>query len=169
MTKEFVPDDFIIPERLDVENFRLRMLTADDVEKDYEAVMTSREHIRNLLDDEDDDTWPEENMTIEEDLEDLRRHQCEFLNREAFVYTVVSLDESKCLGCVYINPSEKEGFDAEIYLWARASEVEKGLEELLFRTVKDWVNKEWPFKNIAFPGLDIKWIEWRKVRPIGKT
>ncbi|OPJ63827.1 hypothetical protein [Clostridium oryzae] len=163
MEKKFVPDEFIIPEKLETEKFRMRMLTVNDVEKDYEAVMSSREHIRSTYDDEDDDTWPEENMTIEEDLEDLRRHQEEFLKREAFVYTVVTLDESKCLGCVYMYPSEKKEIDAEIYLWARASGVENGLEKLIFESVKKWVKKEWPFKKVAFPGLEPKWDEWKRI------
>lgn len=163
MENPLVTDDFIVPEKLEVENYRLRMLTVEDVEKDYEAVMTSREHIRSLFQDADDDTWPEENMTIEEDLQDLRRHQNEFLQRKSFVYTVMSLDETKCLGCVYIYPSQKEGFDAEIYLWARASELEKGLEESLFYNVKNWINKVWPFKNVAYPGIEIEWSKWRKM------
>ena len=133
------------------------MLTVEDVEKDYDAVMSSREHLRSLASQEDEeDTWPEENMTIEEDLADLARHQDEFLKREAFVYTVMSLDESRCLGCVYINPSEKKDFDTEIYLWARTSELKSGLEELLFETVKNWIEEKWPFNKVAFPGVKIE-------------
>jgi len=133
------------------------MLTVEDVEKDYDAVMSSREHLRSLASQEDEeDTWPEENMTIEEDLADLARHQDEFLKREAFVYTVMSLDESICLGCVYINPSEKKDFDAEIYLWARTSELKSGLEELLFETVKNWIEEKWPFNKVAFAGVEIE-------------
>ena len=157
MTEKFVPDDFIVPEKLETEKFRLRMLTVEDVEKDYDAVMSSREHLRSLASQEDEeDTWPEENMTIEEDLADLARHQDEFLKREAFVYTVVSLDESICLGCVYINPSEKKDFDAEIYLWARTSELKSGLEELLFETVKNWIVEKWPFNKVAFSGVEME-------------
>lgn len=153
MIKKFVPDEFIVPEKLETDKFRLRMLTVDDVEKDYEAVMSSREHIKELYSEIEDNTWPDEKMTIEEDLEDLERHQNEFLKREAFVYTVMSLDESLCLGCVYIDPTEKENFDAEVSLWARASELENGLEELLFKAVKKWLEENWPFKNVAYPSF----------------
>jgi len=164
MIGKFVQDDFIVPEKLETEKFRLRMLTVDDVEKDYEAVMSSREHLRSLANQEnEEDTWPKENMTIEEDLADLARHQDEFLKREAFVYTVMSLDESMCLGCVYIDPSEKKDFDAEIFLWARESELKNGLEELLFETVRNWVKEKWPFKNVAFPGLEIEWSKWKNI------
>ncbi len=150
--KKFVPDDFVVPEKLETEKFRLRMLTVDDVEKDYEAVMSSRDHIKNLYREEDYGTWPEENMTIEENLEDLRRHQSEFLERASFTYTVMSLDESICLGCVYINPSKRKDFDAEIDFWSRASETENELENLLYSTIKKWVKDKWPFGNVAYPG-----------------
>jgi hypothetical protein len=44
--------------------------------------------------------WPREGFTLEKNLADLEEHQQEFLDREAFTYTVVSLDESRVLGCV---------------------------------------------------------------------
>jgi len=154
MDKKFVPDDFIVPKKLETERFRLRMLTVDDVEKDYDAVMSSQKELRNPL---DENSWPNKNMTLEEDLEDLRAHQDEFVKRIAFAYTVVSLDESICLGCVYIEPSSKESFDAEVYMWARSSELKNGLDELLYTTVKEWVKDRWPFKNVAYPGREISW------------
>ncbi|MEJ8553857.1 hypothetical protein [Tepidibacter sp. Z1-5] len=152
MLNKFVPEDFIVPQKLETEIFRLRMLTTDDVEKDYEAVMSSREHLLTLADEDNEYAWPREHMTIEENLEDLQRHQNEFLERTAFAYTVMSLDEKICLGCVYINQSEKKNFDAEVYLWARLSEIENGLEEILFETVKKWIKENWPFKNVIYPG-----------------
>src|SRR5690242_17030473 len=39
--KKLVPHDFAVPEKLDTAGFRLRMLTANDVVKVYDAVMTS--------------------------------------------------------------------------------------------------------------------------------
>ena len=162
--KKFVDDDFVVPEKLETEKLRLRMLTTDDVVKDYEAVMTSIEHLRGLLDPEDDDAWPEEDMTIEEDLKDLERHQREFLARIAFAYTVMSLDESVCLGCVYIDPSHVKEYDAEVYLWARQSEFEKGFEDYLYQAVREWVKDSWPFQRVAYPGREIGWTEWKSYR-----
>lgn len=161
MENKFVPDDFTVPEKYETDEFRLRMLTVDDVEKDYEAVMSSREHLRSTIDPEDDDTWPEEDMTILENLEDLKRHQADFMERTAFVYTVASLDEKRCLGCVYIYPCQVKDYDAEIYLWARQSELERGLEEYLYCSVQAWMDKEWPFKRIIYSGISISWPEWR--------
>jgi hypothetical protein len=160
MVEKFVPDNFIVPEELETEKFRLRMLTINDVEKDYEAVMSSQKYLRNPL---DESSWPRENMTLEEDLQDLRIHQDEFLKRVSFTYTVMSIDESKCLGCVYINPSEKDAFDSEVYLWARASELKDGLDELLYETVKNWIKEKWPLNNVAYPGRKINWSDWKSI------
>ncbi|WP_099191581.1 GNAT family N-acetyltransferase [Tepidibacter mesophilus] len=155
MINKLVPENFIVPQKLETEIFRLRMLTTDDVEKDYEAVMSSRDHLLTLSGEDDEYAWPRKDMTIEENLKDLQRHQNEFLERTAFTYTVMSLDEKICLGCVYINISEKKNFDAEVYLWARASEIENGLEEILFETVKNWIKEDWPFEKVDYPQREI--------------
>jgi hypothetical protein len=64
----------------------------------------------------------------------------------------MNLDESQCLGCVYLFPSQNEEVDAEIYLWVRQSEFDKGLDPILFETVRNWITKVWPFKNVLYPG-----------------
>ena len=82
--QKFVPDDFEVPASLETEYFRLRMLSVDDVEKDYEAVMESRDLLHKMF----GGPWPREGFTLEENLKDLQRHQEEFLDRKAFAYTV---------------------------------------------------------------------------------
>ena len=158
-TNPFVPKEFKIPEKLETQEFRLRMLTVNDVVKDYDAVMTSVQHLRSIW---PGGTWPE-GLTFEQDLIDLGWHQKEFQRRTSFAYTVVTPSESKVVGCVYINPTPKHGYDAVVYLWARQSELEGGLESRLFSAVKTWLAKEWPFKKVAFPGRDIDWKEWAKI------
>jgi hypothetical protein len=155
----FVPKEFKVPEKLETQEFRLRMLTVNDVVKDYDAVMTSVEHLKTIW---PDGSWPE-GLTFEQDLIDLGWHQKEFQRRTSFAYTVVTLSESKVTGCVYINPTPKRGYDAVVYLWARQSELEGGLEARLLSAVKEWLAKEWPFKKVAFPGRDISWEDWRKI------
>ena len=150
----FVPQDFIIPEKLETDLFIIRKITKDDAEKDYEAVMSSRQHLISLGD--EGDTWPEENMTIEENIEDLERHEKDFKNRKAFVYTVMSLDETLCLGSVYIYPTKEKNFDAQIYYWTRMSEIKNGLEEYLFNVVKVWIREKWTFKAVVYPGREVK-------------
>lgn len=155
----FVPTDYSIPQRLETSEFRLRMLTVNDVVKDYDAVISSAEHLKTIW---PGGTWPD-GLTLEQDLIDLGWHQKEFQMRRSFAYTVVTPSESQVTGCVYINPTRKLGYDAVVYLWARQSELAGGLESRLYAAVKDWLAREWPFKKVAFPGRDINWDTWRAI------
>ena len=146
----FVSSDFEVPQMLETEKFRLRMLSVDDVEKDYEAVIESRQLLHSMF----GGPWPREGFTLKENLDDLERHQREFLNREAFAYTVVALDESRVLGCVYINPAQEMDVDAIVVMWVRQSEYDQGLDSVLFQAVKDWITVVWPFQTVAYPGRE---------------
>lgn len=156
--RPFVPRDFEVPEKLETDRFRLRMLTVNDVVKDYDAVMTSVEHLRGAFG--PGSKWPSPELTLEQDLIDLGWHQKEFQRRTSFAYTVMNPAESQCLGCVYINPARKKGYDVQIYLWVRKSEFDKGLDRILFQAVKEWVRQNWPFDNPAYPGREINWEAW---------
>ena len=154
----FVPHDFEIPEVLETDKFKLRMLTVNDVVKDYDAVMTSIDHLQGVFG--PNSKWPSEDLTFEQDLIDLGWHQKEFQRRSSFAYTVMNLNESQCVGCVYIVPTTKVGYDAAVYLWVRKSEYERGLDPLLFKSVKEWIKDKWQFEKVAFPGREIDWSEW---------
>lgn len=155
----FVAETFEVPAILETDEFRLRMLTVNDVVKDYDAVMTSVDHLRNVW---PGSGWPD-GLTFEEDLIDLGWHQREFMNRSSFAYTMVTLDESTVVGCVYINPTRKRGYDAEVYLWVRESELESGLDARLYDAVKGWLDSDWDFENPGLPGRDIDWETWNSV------
>jgi hypothetical protein len=156
---QFVKRSFKVPDELETKEFRLRMLTVHDVVKDYDAVMSSVDELKEIWPDSD---WPE-GLTLEENLIDLGWHQREFLTRSSFAYTVVSLGETRVLGCVYINPTRKRGYDAEVYLWARETEIGVGLDASLYSAVKLWLTTEWPFENAGFPGRDIDWDTWNAI------
>jgi hypothetical protein len=164
----FVPPNFAVPLGLETSDFRLRMLTIHDVVKDYEAVMTSREHLR-----QGDSvfgphsTWPEANLSLEQDLIDLGWHQKEFQRRTSFAYTVMSPYEQRCLGCVYFYPTDFETdlrtdllpYDAQAIAWVRQSDLH--LDELLVAAVKQWLKECWPcWKTVAWPGRDLAWSDW---------
>jgi hypothetical protein len=155
----FVPKEFEVPAKLETQEFRLRMLTVNDVVKDYDAVMTSVAHLKTVW---PGDTWPE-GLTLEQNLIDLGWHQKEFQIRRSFAYTVVTPSESQVIGAVYIDPTSRRGYDAVVFLWARQSELEGGLESRLHTAVKEWIDKEWPFKKVAFPGRSIDWDAWRDI------
>ncbi|HEX7878966.1 MAG TPA: GNAT family N-acetyltransferase [Candidatus Eisenbacteria bacterium] len=155
----FVPADFKVPERLETDEFRLRMLTVHDVVKDYDAVMSSLDHLKTIW---PGGKWPV-GLTLEQNLIDLGWHQKEFQTRRSFAYTVVAPDESRVVGCVYIDPTQKLAYDAVVYLWARQGELASGLEGRLHAAVREWMARAWPFGRVGFPGRDIAWEEWRAI------
>ena len=152
----FVPAEFAVPSELSTASFTLRMLSIDDVEKDFEAVTSSAERLRKVW---PDSGWPD-GLTLRQNLVDLGWHEKEFQNRTSFAYTMVAPDESQVLGCVYFYPTDKAGYDAEVFLWVRESEVAKDLDEALFKVVQHWLASDWPFENPAYPGRAISWAQW---------
>jgi hypothetical protein len=155
---KLLPSDLDVPELLETDRFRIRPLTIHDVVKDYDAVMTSREHLWKQFGQAWG--WPSEHLTLEQDLIDLAWHQKEAQQRSSFAYAVMRPDERVQLGCVYIVPSEKQGFDAAAALWVRASEVAGGLDEVLYATVRRWLADRWPFTRVAWPGREPPWDQY---------
>ncbi|MFK7978946.1 MAG: GNAT family N-acetyltransferase, partial [Saprospiraceae bacterium] len=157
----FIPTDFKVPNSLQNEHFRIRMLTVNDIVKDYDAVMSSIEHLKEMY---PLSTWPSKDFTFEQNLIDLGWHQKEFQNRTSFAYTVVSLDESQIIGALYIKPIAIRDYDASVTMWVRTSVVKDGLDAILFDSVKKWISKDWPFQKVAYPGREINWNEWESMK-----
>ena len=158
----FLPREHPIPSGIRHERFTLRPITVNDLVKDYDAVMSSAEHLRTTF---PLWGWPQEGMTLTDDLIDLGWHQREGLLRRSFNYAVMSPDEQRLLGCVYVDPPEVEGADADVAFWVRADELETGLEGELERAVRAWIAEEWPFDDVRWPGRDISWQEWAELPP----
>lgn len=152
----FVPATFAVPARSDSDGYHLRMLTIEDLDKDFEAVTVSAEKLQGLFGPASD--WPA-GVTKREDLIDLAWHEREFTLRRSFAYTVLTPDEQTCLGCVYIFPTEKVSFDAAIFYWARQG-LPDDFELRLGQHVRAWLKSDWPFQRVAFPGRDIEWAAW---------
>jgi len=146
----FLPSDFEVPAVAETGRFRLRSITIHDVFKDYDAVMSSRAHLWQRFG--ASWGWPAADLSIEQNIVDLGWHQKEFALRSSFDYAVMSLDEARLLGCVYIDPPCDPRVDAEVWLWARQSELAAGLEGELERFVVDWLGRSWPFKAILLQG-----------------
>jgi hypothetical protein len=86
----FLPPDFEVPELLETDRFRIRPLAIHDVVKDYDAVMTSREHLWEQFGQAWG--WPSEDLTLEQDQIDLAWHQKEAQRRSSFAYAVMRPD-----------------------------------------------------------------------------
>lgn len=156
--RALVPDDFVVPERLEGPGYHLRMLSVEDLDKDFEAVVDSAERLKGLFGPES--AWPE-GVTRDEDLIDLAWHQREFTVRHSFAYTVMAADESRCLGCMYIFPSERRGYDAKVFYWVRSGPETAARDGALGQLVRDWLADRWPFVAVAYPGRDQAWGGWR--------
>lgn len=150
--QSFVPGDFEVPDGFSTQQFKVRPLLASDADMDYEAVMESADLIHaSLL----SDAWPTSSFTLEEDREQLARKERLFERRRSFTYAVLSPDESAVLGSVYINPGVG-GPDAAVFMWVRRSAYERGLDAELERFVRDWIDRDWCFDWVVYPGRDGK-------------
>ena len=89
--------------------------------------------------------WPSP-MTIEENMSDLEGHAREFTDREAFAYSV--LDGDDVIGCLYIDPAEDEGHDAEVSSWVTSSRAE--MDPVVWNAVSVWLAEKWPFENFSY-------------------
>ena len=154
----FVPKDFIVPEGYSNDKFVVRPLLVSDVVKDYDAVMSSVAELQGIFGPRS--SWPSYDLTFEQDLIDLGWHHKEFQRRSSFAYTVFSPDGGRCLGCSYLYPSNKAGYDGEAYCWVRADAAH--LDDILYESFKDFLSG-WPLENIAFPGRSPGWEEWDKI------
>ena len=114
--------------------------------KDYDAVMTSRDDLWRRFGEVWG--WPASDLTLEQDLIDLAWHQKEFQTKSSFAYTVLNLEESQVLGCVYVYPSKLQDIDADIWFWIRQSALASNLEQQLYCFITRWLTISWPFNTV---------------------
>src|SRR5437764_13938885 len=115
---EFVPPDFDVPLGLETSDFGLEPPGAEHNEQDYAAWSSSIEHIR-ATPGFPDGSWPRE-MTLDDNLVDLRRHADDFRNRKGFTYTVLDSGDRDVIGCVYIYPLRGTDDAASVLSWVRS-------------------------------------------------
>lgn len=151
------------PSRLEGEGFVLMPLTTDQTERDFHAVVETRQTLR-LRSGTD---WPSDNFDLEENHETLAAHHREHEAGDAYTYTVESPDGSTCLGCVYLrpmawikdaNPEELAAVSDDavvVAFWVRTSRVASGLERRLFEALKAWLSDAWNFPEVVFQARDI--------------
>jgi hypothetical protein len=157
----FYPAAAPVPETLETPEFRLRMLRATDVERDYAAVLASREHllVRSA------GRWPREGFTLEENLADLEEHEAEHHARVAFTYTVMNPAETECLGCVYINPLSRVlarfggtasdqarvgKYAAVTSFWVTPPGRANDQDARLLDALRAWFARAWAFRWMGF-------------------
>ena len=147
---KLVPDAFEVPREFKTEHFLIRKLRFSDVDLDYAAVMSSINIIKKTR----GGSWPDTNLTHEEDHADLGWHDREFENRTSFAYTVMNPEENECLGCFYLYPPGTRGeasqfADVDVSFWVTEKAYEEGLYDELFKTIVNFL-QSWPFAKISY-------------------
>jgi RimJ/RimL family protein N-acetyltransferase len=146
MSSPLVPSEFVVPDTLVTERFRLEPLGPQHNDSDYEAWSSSVEHIR-MTPGWETRSWPGD-LSLEDNMRDLQRHADDFENRLGFTYTVLDPSTGDVIGCVYIYPDKSGQHDARVHSWVRASRSELDVE--LWRAVTDWLADAWPFERVAY-------------------
>jgi hypothetical protein len=94
-------------------------------------------------------------------IKDVEGEEAAFKARKKFTYAVLNMVESRELGCVYISPSTKEGYDAQVRMWVTENQAIIGFDDRLFQEVKLWIQAKWPFRKVAYIGREITREEYR--------
>ncbi|MDA9189380.1 hypothetical protein N9O57_00190 [bacterium] len=157
LQKEFDP-----PRKVKLENIVMETLAPKHNLLDFEAWNSSKNELKGIFGPKND--WPNDVSSLEDNLRDLKNHLKEFNESRAFTYTLLDLDEKTCVGCLYIRPSLASEFDCRVDFWFRNSH--KLLEGSFYSWLKTWLNKEWGFIKIAFPGRSISWTEYDEMQDL---
>ncbi len=157
-----VPREFEVPERVHAEGFLVRFMSMDDYVEDYTASTSSWSEIRSVYN-PDYTEWPEVEVTLHDNLAALGAVEWEHFQRLLFTYGVMTPDNSRQMGCIYVAPAGKGGFDAEVSYWVRKEEYETGFHDHLSAWLENWIETSWPFKNPAIPGSSMSWEEWNRM------
>ena len=148
-TTPLVPDHFVVPIELRSASFRLEPLGPDHNARDHQAWMSSIAHLQATPGFEDRGWPPDEGFSAEQNLDDLVEHADEFERRVAFAYSVLDPNSDDVIGCVYIDPGDRDG-SASVRSWVRADVAE--LDAPLRKAVRDWLTESWPFNDIEYAG-----------------
>ncbi|MCP1469223.1 hypothetical protein J3E64_000894 [Sphingobium sp. OAS761] len=153
-----VPEDFKVPTHVEAADFKIVPLGPDLAKIDYAAYMSSIRHLQETFTRSTD--WPHEGISDADAMRDMEAEQARFRNRTSFAYAVLTPDGSRERGCMYISPSDVEGYDAVVRLWVTRPEYDAGFDAALYQWVTQWVRRDWPFVNVAYPGRSIEWSRW---------
>jgi hypothetical protein len=154
---QFIPDSFSPPHQYTGDTYKLVPLGPDVAALDYTAYMGSMDHIHTIM----GASWPKPTITLDDQAKDMAGEKAQWDARKGFSFAVLTPDGSKELGCFYLRQSNKAGYDAVATLWAIQEQFDKGFEDKLYKDMKVWVAKAWPFQKVAWPGREISQADWR--------
>ncbi len=144
----FVPADFMAPGPPSINGYVWNILEPEILDPDYDALINRADRSTPMT------------ITKVEDHGELKRHEWEFKNHSAFAYGILSPDKQTELACVYINPSNKQGYDANVHYWVTKAGADAKLDPVLDKVVREWIKAKWPFKSPGYPGRDMTQAQW---------
>lgn len=163
----FVPVDFSLPTLVETSGFKLVPLGPDVVNVDFDAYMSSIEHLQTTFSRSKD--WPHADISTADAMRDMKTEQARFNSRKSFAYAVLTPDGSRERGSVYVSPSPVPGYDAVVRIWVTKAEYDAGFDAELYRWATEWVRTDWPFEKVAYPGRAIDWASWDELMAANAT
>ncbi|WP_188818669.1 twin-arginine translocation pathway signal protein [Novosphingobium indicum] len=163
----FVPADFEVPTLVEAESFKLVPLGPDLVKIDFDAYMSSIEHLQKTF--SRSTSWPHEGISDADAMKDMENEQARFQKRSSFAYAVLPPDGLRERGCIYVYPSNVDGYDAVVRMWVTKAEYDAGFEDELYNFATNWIETEWPFEKVAYPGHSVDWETWDALVEAGKA
>jgi len=154
-TPSLVPADFNVPTLVETTEFKIVPLGPELVRLDFDAYMSSIEHLQKTFTRSTD--WPHKDISDAEAMRDMEAEQARFRDRQSFAYAVLTPDGSRERGCVYVYPSTVEGYDAVVRMWVTKEEYDAGFDAELYEWVVNWIQTDWPFAKVAYPGRAVEW------------
>lgn len=158
MDTSFIPAEFNAPILVETKEFKIVPLGPELVKLDFDAYMSSIEHLQKTF--TRNTRWPHKDVSDADALLDMQTEQARFENRESFAYAVLTPDGSRERGCIYVYPSTIEGYDAVVKMWVTEAEYDAGFDAELYEWATNWVQADWPFEKVAYPGRAIEWDSW---------
>ena len=148
------------PIRLESTDFVVHRQRPSDNELDFDAVMSSKEILREWSDSE----WPEDDFSLEQNAQDIAEHIADHEQNSDYGFSIFSPDENRLLGSLYLNavgplldnyPTDPMTlarlleFDVRVEYWLRAG-VRPDLEMRFVRAVIGWLETAWWFERPIF-------------------
>ena len=144
------------------EHFTLHVMQPKFSEPDYELVMRNQARLRQLFMGQTD--WPKPDMTLADNTSAMEHHLREFNENIAYGFCVFDTDDKECIGTVYIDASEVDGYDCELHYWLDESLL--ALEPALEQRMLTWLKTHWRFDNPALVAREIPLEQWQAMKAL---
>lgn len=138
-------DDFFPPEEWQAEGFVLRSWRAGDGPAIFDAVDSSRDHLRAFM------PWVDQHASAQDSERYVRRAGAKYMTAEKCDMAIVAPDGRVLGGTGFFGRDGwlSEGM-GEIGMWVRADEAGKGLATRVLEEVLRWGFTDWPFLRLSW-------------------